>query len=420
MRHDVTSRTEAVEINRITPSNALQAVLAALAEMADARAEGAPGNESAGAGAAADPLGLRGVHGDHGGPVAGHAVEHAVKAATAESQAVHPDARLDRGAESALVQSFARPDTTAPAASRASDHQAATPALAGSDFSLPADQLLNAAVIGLQVEPAFAWQLQSRGFDAVPQQVPEPRNDWPAQPVGGEARRVAERDRGPDAERRESSDHDAAEGESHDEDAPATHQAAAIHRPDPLPHDTAGDWPQPLSKALRDALRAKPVSQALLAAAEQWRLGRCVVLACPQGADPAGPAWAFVLWPRRGSLATAPLALFGLRVEARLHWSRLPPTLDWCHARVMKEQHPRQGRQLVALDARGTATVPCEVQLGPVPLRTPRWRDACVRIDAMRQFWNALGTQWSVTVVVGSRPLAGIDAPRPQEAAWEA
>ena len=318
------------------------------------------------------------MHGDHGGPVAGHAVEHAVKAATAESQAVHPDARLDRGAESALVQTFARPDTTAPAASRASDHQAATPALAGSDFSLPADQLLNAAVIGLQVEPAFAWQLQSRGFDAAPQQVPEPRNDWPAQPVGGEARRLAERDRGPDAERRESSDHDAAEGESHDEDAPATHQAA------------------------------------------QWRLGRCIVLACPQGVDPAGPAWAFVLWPRRGSLASAPLALFGLRVEARLHWSRLPPTLDWCHARVMKEQHPRQGRQLVALDARGTATVPCEVQLGPVPLRTPRWRDACVRIDAMRQFWNALGTQWSVTVVVGSRPLAGIDAPRPQEAAWEA
>ncbi|MFL6665363.1 MAG: hypothetical protein ACJ8G7_24610, partial [Rhizobacter sp.] len=252
-------------------------------------------------------------------------------------------------------------------------------------------------------------------------QVPEPRNDWPAQPVGGEARRVAERDRGPDAERRESSDHDAAEGESHDdEDAPATRQAAAPHRPDPLPHDNAGDWPEPLSKALRDALRAKPVSQALLAAAEQWRLGRCVVLACPQGAHPAGPTWAFVLWPRRGSLATAPLALFGLRVEARLHWSRLPPTLDWCHARVMKEQHPRQGRQLVALDARGTATVPCEVQLGPVPLRTPRWRDACVRIDAMRQFWNALGTQWSVTVVVGSRPLAGIDAPRPQEAAWEA
>ena len=156
----------------------------------------------------------------------------------------------------------------------------------------------------------------------------------------------------------------------------------------------------------------------IAAALEAARRGLNVVLACPQGQDPAGPAWAFVLWPRRAPFPGAPLALFGVQVDARLHWSRLPPLQDWCHARVMKEQHPRQGRQLVALDAQGTATVPCEVQLGPVPLRTPRWRDVCVRVDAVRPFWSALGQQWSVTVVVGARPLAGV-APAAKEPSWQ-
>src|SRR5207244_13217416 len=107
----------------------------------------------------------------------------------AESDTVHPDARPDRGAESALVQSFARLDTPLPGALRAADNRAATPALAGSEFTLPADQLLNAAVIGLQIEAAFPWQLQRRGFDAAPQQVPEPRNDAPVQPVASEGAR---------------------------------------------------------------------------------------------------------------------------------------------------------------------------------------------------------------------------------------
>jgi hypothetical protein len=417
-----------MEINRVTPANALQAVLAALNEIAEAHAAAAPGESAAGPASGPDVRGLSGVLGSHeglaglaGAASAGHGAEHAAKAATADSPVVHPDARLDRGAESALVQSFARPETPLPGASRAGDNQPATPALAGNDFSLPADQLLNAAVIGLQVEPAFPWQLQRRGFDAAPPQLPEPRNDSPmASPVPRqEAQRAGEDDSGPGADRRDRADHDADEEASQDDDAPAQAPVAEPH-PSPWPGDADAHWAEPLSRALREALRERPAAPALLAAAEQWRLGRCVVLACPQGLDPAGPGWAFVLWPRRGSLSTLPLALFGLRVEARLHWSRLPPALAWCHARVMKEQHPRQGRQLVALDARGTATVPCEVQLGPVPLRTPRWRDACVRIDAMRQFWNALGQQWSVTVVVGSRPLAGVGPAVPKEAPWEA
>jgi hypothetical protein len=274
---------------------------------------------------------------------------------------------------------------------------------------------LNAAVIGLQIEAAFPWQLQRRGFDAAPQQVPEPRNDAPAQPVARqEVRHVT--DHGPE----HPLERDADDSEAHADDTETQAHASADPCSGPAPDDDAADdWPEPLSRALREALRARPAPQALLAAAEQWRLGRCIVLACPQSRDPAGPAWAFVLWPRPGSLIATPLALHGLRVDARLHWSRLPPTLDWCHARAMKEQHPRQGRQLVVLDAHGTATVPCEVQLGPVPLRTPRWRDACIRIDAVRHFWSALGRQWSVTVLVGSRPLAGLRAPGAKEAAWE-
>lgn len=392
-----------MEIDGITPSKAVQTVLAAIAEIAerddaDADAVGRPGE-----GPAIPASGQRG------------------ETATTESHAANPDARLDRGPESALVQASARPDTPLPGATRTDAKHAAETALAGTEFALPADQLLNAAVIGLQVEPAFPWQLQRRGADVEPEQIPFPRHDAPsAQPAAKDpARKAVEQEAG---RGREHAGRDG-EGEPEDEQAPGEVRATNDPGIDPRPGiagDQPDDWPEPVSRALRLALGARPAPLALLAAAEQWRLGRCVVLACPQGHDPAGPAWAFVLWPRRAPFPGAPLALFGVRVDARLHWSRLPPALDWCHARVMKEQHPRQGRQLVALDARGTATVPCEVQLGPVPLRTPRWREVCVRVDAVRAFWSALGQQWSVTVVVASRPLAGLHAPAAKESPWQA
>jgi hypothetical protein len=245
---------------------------------------------------------------------------------------------------------------------------------------LPADQLVNATVIGLQVEPAYAWPLPRRGFDAAPPEAP----------------RHADTESAPEPEAKTHDAHDDARTEEPAEPAPRS----------PCEGE-AGDWCVPLSRTLREALRGKSVPRALEAAAEQWRLGRCVVLACPQGADPTGPAWAFVLWPKSTSRAV-PLALFGLRVPARLQWTHVPPAFDWCHARVVKEQHPRHGRQLVAMDARGLAGVACEVQLGPVASSTPRWRDACVRIDAARRFWSALGEQWSVTVVVGTRALPGM------------
>jgi hypothetical protein len=342
---------------------------------------------------------------------AAHATDVAMdETATTESHAANPDARLDRGPESALVQGSARPDSALPGTARAADarHAAAT-ARAGSEFNLPADQLLNAAVIGLQVEPAFPWQLQRRGPDPQPHLDLHERRDRAAAADDEDHEEAApEDDRG-----------DAQHAGDEAVDSPNAAEAHAAVAPCPADVPADDDWAPPVSRALHLALGARPAPIALLAAAEQWRLGRCVVLACPQGHDPAGPAWAFVLWPRPAPFAAAPLALHGLRVEARLHWSRLPPPQDWCHARVMKEQHPRQGRQLVALDARGTATVPCEVQLGPVPLRTPRWRDVCVRVDAMRRFWSALGAQWSVTVVVGARPLAALQAAAAKESPWQ-
>jgi hypothetical protein len=387
-----------MEIDGVTPSKAVQAVLDAMVEIAE---EPRPVAVQVGLLPDTRPEGV--PHGE---------------TATTESHASNPDARLDRGPESALVQASARPDTALPGATRAPDaRHLAAPARAGSEFTLPADQLLNAAVIGLQVEPAFAWQLQRRGADPQPQEIPLPRHDGHAVPPvarepAQESRRSG-RHAGQDADH--GADHDADDEAA---DPPAQSDAPAVPSLEPALAGTANDWPPAVSRALRLALGARPAPLALLAAAEQWRLARCVVLACPQGHDPAGPAWAFVLWPRRAPLPGAPLALFGVQVEARLHWSQLPPMQDWCHARVMKEQHPRQGRQLVALDAQGTATVACEVQLGPVPLRTPRWRHVCVRVDAVRPFWSALGQQWSVTVVVGARPLAGV-APAAKEPSWQ-
>jgi hypothetical protein len=76
--------------------------------------------------------------------------------------------------------------------------------------------------------------------------------------------------------------------------------------------------------------------------------------------------------------------------------------------RVIKEHHPRSGRQLIAAaPAQSTGRVPCEVQLGPVLARALRGCDVCVRIGAARRFWNALGTQWSMHVIVSSAPLIG-------------
>jgi hypothetical protein len=242
---------------------------------------------------------------------------------------------------------------------------------------------------GLQVDALAAWLVQRRPPNgAALTAAPAPRRDDGSADDAGPARTD---DRAPDDD-----------GASDDEGEPVV----AVPLP-PIDDASEREWREPLMRALRRVLAEQP-PPALLAAVAQWQRGRCVVLACPQGVDPAGPAWAFVLWPRRIG-AVSPATLQGLRVAARLHW-RVPPRPPWwCHGRAVKEHHPVRGRQLVAMSADG-ATVPCEVQLGPVLARPLRACRVSLRVDAVRRFWAALGTQWSVTVVVCSQALEGARA----------
>lgn len=302
-----------------------------------------------------------------------------------------PSGEDDHGLQSASVQTFARPHAPVAEPARPADSALPHADHAGSVFAIPADQLVPVALTGLQVDPAASWPLLRQAFDPVPTAWPRaPAHEPPMPPQ----------------------DDEHADEPAEEEPPPPEAQ------PDPrdgIVFDDAQDnaWCEPLTRALRAALAAKVPPHSLLVAAEQWQRGRCVVLACPQGRDPAGPAWAFVLWPRRQAqgFEVRRLELHGLRVEARLQWSASPTATPWCHVRVVKEHHPRRGRQLLALDpagaAPGSTPVPCEVQLGPVLARSLRWAVVCVRIDAVRRFWAALGVQWSATVVVCAQALAG-------------
>jgi hypothetical protein len=321
------------------------------------------------------------LHADAGPPghEPGTRVDHAVEAAGAQTVALEPRA-VDE------------PKPVLPS-------QLDTP-LADVGFALPADLAVPVALVGLQVEAAAGWPLPPHTFDAQSTLARHaPRNVADEQP----------RRREPTADEEQETAQD-------DADPAPQAQAEAVGDAEPAPDEP---WCEALSLALRRALAARVTPQALLDAAEQWQRGRCVVLACPQGIDPAGPAWAFVLWPRLRQAVPTPgvqrvapaLSLFGLRVDARLQWSSPPQRGQWCHVRVVKEHHPRTGRQLVAVDgAASRAPLPCEVQLGPVLARSLRWCEVCVRIPAAQRFWAALGAQWSVHVVVSSLPLVDADA----------
>lgn len=309
-------------------------------------------------------------------------------------------AHIEHGPETANMQTFARPQVAVAEPLRSADTALPSATHAASEFAVPAAQLVPTTLTGLQVQPAWGWPLPYRSEPQAPKEVPAPAFESAAAPIDGEA--GGDEDAHDEADEADEKPHDHADNSG-------------------VVFEDAGgdDWREVLTGALRSALAARIAPQALLAAAEQWRRGRCVVLACPQGADAAGPAWAFVLWPRPRSRRAAhdpaqPLALYGLRVEARLQWCSPPRPAQWCHVRVVKEHHPRRGRQLLVMDDAATAAgsaprkpVPCEVQLGPVLARSLRWCEVCVRINAVRRFWAALGTQWSVHVVVCAQPLAG-------------
>ena len=310
---------------------------------------------------------------------------HAAERTVPLTEPPPPGTDVDNGHEAATVQTTWRPPP--PPADAHRSHGPATPTLpaAQGDLAVPASLLVPATLTGLQVEPATIWPL------------PVP----PAPPWQQPARRVEPRDEPP----RHARD-DAPTTDAEGTEAPTLPPQPQPQAPDAvLDADDAGAWCEALTAALRSALSARMVPRSLLAAAEQWQRGRCVVLACPQGDDPAGPGWAFVLWPR-ATAAGEPLALRGLRVEARLQWHTLPPATPWCHVRVIKEHHPRHGRQLVPSEATaGDIALPCDVQLGPVLARSLRWCEVRVHIGAAQRFWAALGKQWSVHVVVSARPL---------------
>jgi hypothetical protein len=327
-----------------------------------------------------------------------------VQTTAAAPPAEPPGVRTEKGVETATLQTMARPHATVAEPPRPADTApqpgAQANAHAPSDFALAASLLVPVTLTGLVVEHATAWPLPGHGFDHDPE-------TW-------FRTRARDRDAPPPPPVEEFEEEQAAAPE------PVKEKTADADTCGVLFNDEEnGAWCEALTRALRLALAAKIPPHALLLAAEQWRRGRCVVLACPQYADPAGPAWAFVLWPRkqlaRSADGSAPaLSLFGVRVEARLQWSALRAGAKWCHTRVIKEHHARTGRQLVpTAPPEPNGRVGCEIQLGPVLARPMRCCDVCVRINAARRFWNALGTQWSVHVIVSSHAL--IDADKPAE-----
>lgn len=241
------------------------------------------------------------------------------------------------------------------------------------DFELPSSQLVPMAIVGLQVEPAWTQ----------PAPLPEP---WMAH-VADERphHQVRDEERHPQRE-----DDEPAEEPG---DAAGTEASSAPDEEIEPDDQWAG-----LARALHALLRTSAPPPALLAAVEQWQRGRCIVLACPQR---GGSAFAYALVLRARTMQ--PVSLTGEWVEARLQWSVPADRLRWSHARMVKEHRPDRGRQLVPADT-GRDT-PCAVQLGPVLAGMPRRREVLLRIDSVRRFWGALGTQWSVHLVVCPLPL---------------
>jgi hypothetical protein len=378
----------------ISPSNAIEKIASTLLEAAKAVEGEAKAEQAMTAANAAESM--EPVHADtaativKGGFVERILGEQTTTVAAAPAQ-VHAE-HVDKSAETANLQTFARPHASNPEPTRQADTTLPADSHSHIDFALPAAQLIPTTLVGLQVEHAVAWAMPGRGFDPDLSPLHEARvGDRHAAhpPIEEEPPEQEEEETAPEPAPKEQTDPDGVE--FIDED---------------------GAWCEALTQALRSALAAKGAPPALLLAAEQWQRGRCVVLACPQSADPTAGAWAFVLWPRKLSTrrtanGASQLSLFGVRVEARLQWSTRPDAPRWCHVRVIKQHHPQTGRQLIPSAADASGRVPCEVQLGPVLARQLRSCDVCVRINAVRRFWIALGTQWSMQVVVCSHALLG-------------
>jgi hypothetical protein len=323
-----------------------------------------------------------------------------------------PARHVEHGAETATVQTHARGDLASPSARGNADGRPGDSALPGAaqapdGHALAADQLVPAALIGLQAQPAWTMPLP------VPFAFRRADDEAPA---------AARRDRDGDADPDEEDEADDGEPEAADPpDAAESPDATPDAVLDPADDAACDAVARALQAWLAAPSRGIGAAGALSAILDQWQRGRCVVVACPHGADPNGAAWAFVLRLRRPVLRPLDarhadvhpadprrrLSIAGRLVPARLQWRLAPLGAQWVHGRLAKDHHPQRGRQLVPLGvAPGTAT-PCHVQLGPVLAERRLPADVHLRIDAVRRFWGALGDQWSVLVVACSLPLAG-------------
>lgn len=367
--------------------DALAAAAQALAEAVGEAAEGEAGSGSPGLGGAtrATPLpdGVSRLLQREG---LAERLLGTAQAAAAQEPSGAPLAAADPAAETATLQSFARPPLSAEAAPPRPEAAPAMPVAEGrsGDFALPEAQLAPALLVGLQVDAGYGWTL------------PQP------QPLQERARTQASEAEHEPGER---SPRDEADEEAPGEEACAPAEAPAA----PLVFDAADARLQALLRALHAALCAADAPPALRAAAEQWQRGRGVIVACPQAREPQGAAWAFVLAPQAtAGRHGATVQLAGPCFEARLQWRETPRGERWCHARLVKEHHPRHGRRLVAADAAQAGA--CGVQLGPVLAEHRAPCAVTLRIAAARSFWNALGVQWSALLVVSALPLAGCTA----------
>lgn len=368
-----------MEVERITPAQAAEKALAAWAAVVEAINADAPATPEVApvlpAGVAVEPQRQESVHGDMSVPI---------------SEPALPGSDSDQGHEGATLQSLWRPAT--PHAETLRVHDKAPPDVpaAQHDLALPDALLVPATLTGLRAEPSMAWPLPTPPAPWQPALEPTERRRQPREPP--ERRRAPARD----------------EQDDKPTQPPRIHERAPDAAQTVVDPDDDGDWCEALSRGLQAQLAQLVVPAALLAASEQWQRGRCVVLACPQRSDPAGPAWAHVMWPCPEMQATGKVALRGVRVEARLQWLALPPAQLWFHARLIREHHPRHGRQVIVADvgsASAATVLSCEVQLGPVLERVLRRCEVRVHVPAAQRFWAALGRQWSVHLVVCARPL---------------
>ncbi len=166
-------------------------------------------------------------------------------------------------------------------------------------------------------------------------------------------------------------------------------------------------WSAALLAALRQAAHHPAARSALQVAAEAWERGRAVLLACPALEDGSPAAWLFVLRPARNA---RPMRLCGERFAARLRWARPGTEGRWWCVRVAKSYSLRRGGQLLTQEQDSAGRVSCELQLGPFPPLLPRWSEVLVRVDRVQRLWLALGTQWSLPLLVCDQALLGAKA----------